>query len=120
MRRFKAQMVTPWQITSRNWKGLATPKKVMDFAKKSHIPSGGYTDPYSRKRTPLVDWATFQKAWKYCKRTGDFWQGFEQKKIQARKPQYAVPRAQKPAWRKRPRKIVRIMSGRKQYRRKAA
>ena len=73
MRRFKAQMVTPYQITSRNWKGFKTPKKVMDFAKKSRVPCGWFTDPYSKKRTPLVDFMTWQKAWKYYKRTGQFW-----------------------------------------------
>jgi hypothetical protein len=120
MRRFKAQLVTPWQITSRNWKGFTTPKKVMDFAKKSHVPCGWYMDPYSKKRTPLVDWTTWQKAWKYWKRTGEYWYGLEQKKVQARKPQVIKAVAQRPVWRKSPRKVVKMWSGRKQYRRKAA
>ena len=119
MRRFKAQMVTPWQITSRKYKGFYTPKKVMDFAKKSHVPRGWYTDPYTKKRTQLVDWTTWQKAWKYWKRTGEYWYGYE-KKTWAKKPYTQKPKAQKPAWRKRPRKIVRMWTGRKQYRRKAA
>lgn len=120
MRKFKAYMVTPQQITCKRWKGLSTPKKVMDFAKKNCIPCGWFTNPYTKKREPIVDWTTFQKAWKYFKRTGDYWYGFDGKKIQTRGPKFAKTRAQKPVYRKRTRKVVRMWARSKQYRRKAA
>lgn len=113
MRKYKAWMVTPWQITSRRWKGLYTPKKVQDFAKKSHVPCGWYTDPYTRKRTPLVDWTCFQKAWNYYKRTGEYWPGLNWKKTAARKPKAQTPR------KRRQRKVWRIYAGRRQYRKAA-
>ncbi len=115
MRRFKAQMVTPWQITSRGWKGMSTPKKVMDFAKKSNVPCGWYTDPYTRKRTPLVDWKGFERAWKYYKRTGEYWQGYNWKKTKTYRPKSKAPSS-----RRRQRKIVRMWTGTRQLRRKAA
>ena len=114
MRNYKAWMVTPWQITSRRWRGLTTPKRVCDFAKKSHVPCGWYTDPYTRKRTPLVDWTSFQKAWNYYRRTGEYWPGFNWKKTYARRPKAQTPRQ------RRQRKVWRIYAGQRQYRRKAA
>jgi len=120
MRRFKAYMVTPQQITSKRWKGLSTPKRVMDFAKKNFVPCGWFTNPFTKKREPLVDLTTFQKAYEYFKRTGEHWYGFEGKKSQTRARRSSKPRAQKQPWRKRTRRVVRVWSGSRQYKRKAA
>jgi len=64
----KVTMVNPGQIVSKRWKGMTTARKVTEYAKKWRVPTVSWYDPASRKRTVLVEWYNFRKAWSAWKK----------------------------------------------------
>ena len=59
----RVTMVNPGQIVSKKWKGMTTTRKVAEYAKKWKVPTVSWWDPGMKKRTVLVEWNGFYKAW---------------------------------------------------------
>ena len=59
----RVTMVNPGQIVSKKWKGMTTSRKVAEYAKKWKVPTVSWWDPAAKKRTVLVEWNNFYKAW---------------------------------------------------------